>query len=385
MKKFLTLCFLIIQPWILSSFADNSSTLRIAIILKNNNEAPYTSERYINFYKQGIDTAKHYGKSLGLSIVSKYWVMVDIPHFSKQVKEIKEWEPDLVIGPNFSNAFLLLRDYFKDILVLSAYANDQSIASLPSNFYTLNPLNKDYAQAVTNYIGKKYPSSGVTVIVDESCKSCYSLSQYFASTYINACPANYIKIIPLEKDAIETNPNSRIFEESYENKIILMLTTTDDAVTLIPMLSNHVRKPLKFVGGDSWGSSIDSKLGSIKTIDNYETFHIIPRSVRLNSAELDLFMRNYKSIYKQTLVDNITYAVFSTINSVLISVEKCSSIRNENMKDKILRCYLKQLRLNPTSFRPNIFIVEKFNSKGTKFIDTISSEKKIYCNGKTDV
>lgn len=382
MKNFFYLCFFLSQSLISSSFASDDTILRIAIILKNNNVPPYTSERYINFYKRGITTAEFYGRQLGLSIESKYWVMSDIPHFSKQVKEIKKWEPGLIIGPNYSNSFLLLRNYFKDILVLSAYANDQSISSLPSNFHTLNPLNIEYAQAFTNFVSKEFPHSGVTIIVDKSCKSCYSLSQYFASAYKNACPENYIKVIPLDKDDNGVTSNSRLFKESYENKIILMLTTTDDAVTLIPKLSDRVKKPLKFIGGDSWGSSIDSKLGSVRTIASYQTFHIIPRSVKQNSPELNLFMQNYKSVYKQQAVDNVTYAVFSTIKSVFRSLDKCLSLNNESMKERILRCYLKRLSLNPNAFRPKNFTIEKFISNGAVLIDTIPSEKKFYCNRK---
>ena len=58
MKKFLTLCFLMSQLLGSSSFAKNNNILKIAIILKNNNTVPYTSERYVRFYKQGINTAK---------------------------------------------------------------------------------------------------------------------------------------------------------------------------------------------------------------------------------------------------------------------------------------------------------------------------------------
>lgn len=368
-----------------SSFAKSNNVLKIAIILKNNNVVPYTSDRYVRFYKQGINTATYYGQSLGLSVESKYWVMADISRFSSQVKEINEWEPDLIIGPNYSNSFLLLRDYFKDILVLSAYANDQSIASLPSNFHTLNPLNETYAQAFTNYISKKHPHSGVVVIVDESCKSCYSLSKKFAESYKSACPKNTIKVLSLEKNDLENTIQPRVFEEAYENKIVLMLTTTDDAITLIPMLSEYAGKPLTFFGGDSWGSSIDSKLGQIKTREGYQTIHITPRSIKLNSAELNLFIKNHKDIYKQQALDNVTYAVFSTVNSVFVSLENCSFKDKENMKSRVLRCYLSQLSINPSIFKSNLFAVEKVELNGTTYIDTISSDKKYYCDGKINV
>jgi len=102
-------------------------------------------------------------------------------------------------------------------------------------------------------------------------------------------------------------------------------------------------------------------------------------------------MQNYKSVYKQQAVDNVTYAVFSTIKSVFLfstiksvfrSLDKCLSLNNESMKERILRCYLKRLSLNPNAFRPKNFTIEKFISNGAVLIATIPSEKKFYCNRK---
>lgn len=380
MKKNLILfCILVICNLPLTSHAiNNLQPLKVAIIQKNNNLPPYTSSRYIKYYKQGLYTAKSMAKTLGVSIRYKFFIMADLKEISQQMDRIKAWNPDFIIGPNYSNAFLLLKNYFKDILVLSAYANDQSLATLQKNFYTLNLLNDKYAQVISNYIIKDFPNADIHIIVDTSCKSCFTLSKLFSNVFQSRCPNRKISIF--DADDLDINKISSLdaANNHLKNTVVLMLTTSDSAITLIPKIANHVKNTITFIGADSWGSSIDSELGRLKAKNSFALVHIVPWSLQLNTDELKLFKKNYETIYHQAPVDNITFAVFSTVDSVLHSIKNCQEGSDTNLQKKIFNCYQYQLKADPNAYKPVMLAVEDLTNNS--LIRGISSEEKNYCH-----
>ena len=75
---------------------------------------PYISSQYINNYKEGLETARFYAKTQKIYIIYKYFVIDDVSNLPMQMSRVNAWNPDVVIGPNYSNSFLLLKNYFKD-------------------------------------------------------------------------------------------------------------------------------------------------------------------------------------------------------------------------------------------------------------------------------
>ena len=86
--------------------------LKVAVILKNPNTLPYTSSRYLDYYKQGLNTASSLANTMGMAVKYKFYVMKDITKLPQQMQKIKNWDPGFIIGPNYSNAFLLLKNHF---------------------------------------------------------------------------------------------------------------------------------------------------------------------------------------------------------------------------------------------------------------------------------
>lgn len=365
MKKTLICLSFLLLNMLLPLYAVYASLphhIKIAVIFKNPHMLPYASSRYLNYYKEGLKTAQFFAKASGSTIEYHYFVMPDVLHLQQKMDQIKVWQPDAVIGPNYSNAFLLLKNYFKNILVLSAYANDQSIASLPHNFYSLNPLNQQYAQAVYDYIVKKYPSAHIFAIVDKSCKACNGMSTAFtnmvrAHSSVKELTTKYI--IPFDPKPM---PMSRLLKNYHKKDVILMLTTSDSTMTLMAKISDYLKNPVVFIGTDTWGGSPDSQLGRLKLKRPYTAIHIVPRSLLLKNAEFDRFNIHYQRVFHHQPVDNVTYAVFSTVYSILFSLEHCQINPHQPLKKAILTCYQKQLKMNPNAFRPQQFAVEQFNS-----------------------
>jgi len=355
--------------------------LKVAVILKNPNTLPYTSSRYLDYYKQGLNTASSLANTMGMAVKYKFYVMKDITKLPQQMQKIKNWDPGFIIGPNYSNAFLLLKNHFKNTLVLSAYANAQSIAFLPDNFHTLNPLNEQYAQTVYNYIVKTFPSGNVHVIVDKSCKACYGMSVAILNNIRSGCPRKKIYTNYFVDFISAQVPVEGLIKDFSKNDVILMLTTSDSAMVLIPKIADYLNYPAIFIGTDTWGSSVDSKLGRLRSKKPYTAIRVIPRSLQLDIPELSFFKQYYQKCYHKLPVDNITYAVFSTVNSVLYSLTNCKVNHSNEIRDQILTCYQQQLKKNRDAFRPKLFAIENVDASGNTLIGSISSSEVYPCPG----
>ncbi|MDR3478600.1 MAG: hypothetical protein P4M14_11285 [Gammaproteobacteria bacterium] len=383
MKIVLAFLLLTISLPLIAHANDRSSLpkhLKIAIILRSSETAPYISSQYLNYYKQGLDTASYFAKTKGTAITYRFYIIRDISQLSQQMDEIKNWHPSFIIGPNYSNYFLLLKNYFSNILVLSANANDQRIALLPTNFYTLTPLNDEYALAVSNYIVEKFPSANIYTIVDRNCKACFDMADSFSRIFQSACPHKKIfTTYVFNSDFKETSVENLI--PGYSKKdVVLMLATTNSSITLMLQIANYSNYPVTFIGDDTWGAAPDSQLGKLNSKNLYTAIHIIPWSLQLNTKQFALFKNNYETTFHMPPVDNITYTVFSTVNSVLYAVANCYGNKDNDIQERILSCYRQQLKNNAHAFRPELFTVEKVGASSNTLIGTVPSNKKYYCH-----
>ena len=101
---------------------------------------------------------------------------------------------------------------------------------------------------------------------------------------------------------------------------------------MIVKLVDYFKWPMIFIGADNWGSDKDSQIGNLPTIEPYTAIHIIPWSLNMNTHQLSLFKKLYKERLKNSTPDNITYATFSTVYSVVNSLNGCK------YDNKILDC-----------------------------------------------
>ena len=99
--------------------AHASAAVKVAI-LDNLQREKLSSEKYQKDYLEGIEAAAKETLGLGLKIEWKTFFYGKEPlAILEKVKDLKKWDHDIVIGPHSSNHFLMLRNEFKDTLVLS--------------------------------------------------------------------------------------------------------------------------------------------------------------------------------------------------------------------------------------------------------------------------
>jgi hypothetical protein len=76
-----------------------------------------------------------------------------------------------VIGPRVSEHFLLLKNQFKNALVLSPYATATEVYKLPDNFYTLS-VSAEYSADKTFEYMQTFKPNRVFIFNDLECKTC---------------------------------------------------------------------------------------------------------------------------------------------------------------------------------------------------------------------
>ena len=350
--------------------------LSVAVILKNPNTQPHFSQRYLNYYKQGLDIGSYYADQSGIKISYNFYVMSDVLHLPELIQKIEEDHPDFIIGPNYSNEFLLLKNYFKDTLVLSANASDQKIREMPKNFYTLTPLSDQYGQAVVNYISQSYTESNVFALVDVECKACVDLSLVIQKTYLKNCLHKNIYVENIVNANIESDLEIPSILKNYKKgDVILMLAQSYTSMIMIVKLVDYFKWPMIFIGADNWGSDKDSQIGNLPTIEPYTAIHIIPWSLNMNTHQLSLFKKLYKERLKNSTPDNITYATFSTVYSVVNSLNGCKYDNKIPLKESVLKCFLTHIANDETQRDDRYFAVErldKFENKNV-YIGRVSS------------
>ena len=101
----------------------SSDNIKVAI-LDNFHSEILPSEQYGNYYLQGISIAADSAlKDNHIHVVYKNFTYGTNPlGILQSLSAIKEWHPDLIIGPRSSNQFLLLKNQLNNILVISPYA-----------------------------------------------------------------------------------------------------------------------------------------------------------------------------------------------------------------------------------------------------------------------
>src|SRR5260221_13797463 len=101
--------------------------IRVAI-LDNLQSQKFSSINYENHYLEGIELAAFSAKEKGINLQYKYF------HYGKEpldilteIPKVKAWDPDFIIGPRASDKFLLLKNYFNNVVVLSPLATAEEV------------------------------------------------------------------------------------------------------------------------------------------------------------------------------------------------------------------------------------------------------------------
>lgn len=352
--------------WLSNVFA---TPIKVAIV--DNPLAKWTSDKYRVYYMQGLYLAQREAKKLGIDYEFKEFSYEEPAiNILKAVKDIKKWQPDIVIGPCASEHFLLLKDQFRDVLVLSPYATATKVYELPKNFYTLAVSSNFSANKTVKYIQTFQPKR-VFMFTDINCKACIDFADALKKQM------NLLHIVNSDVDFIDSNLNlkqinyTNMFKNYKESSDLVVLNSTGyGAGVLMANISNTVKVPVTYIGGDSWGTYKDWDIAKINTVYSYRALRVTPEVMSLRNKNVRDFYKRYTRQYHEE-PDAISYVVYNTLWSVTDSILKynCGIVENPS---NLLCSYEKAVKQNPQWHRPITHEVYQITKKNESFIQIIN-------------
>ncbi len=271
------------------------------------------SEKYQKNYFTGLDLANAYGKKYGLQLKIQYFEYGkgDLDVLGK-ADEVKKWSPDIVIGPRSSGKFLMLKDKFNDVMVVSPLATSSEVASLPRNFYSMTPSNADSAVVMSIYIKNNFKNRDVISITELDCKSCVDYTKTLA-----ADKSLHFRSQSLLTSEIESIAPEKIIQGIKANDLILLSATSYAAGVLLSKIVNAVPDIARtFLGTDEWGSFKASYVGKVPMQGDFVAYRLVPWSLNVNTKDMVLF-RDLAKALKNAEIDEISFVSFSLGKAII--------------------------------------------------------------------
>ena len=362
----------------LSSSLLATPTIKVALIRVFGSH-PYTSTRYKSYFDQGLETASAYAKQHGIKIDIKRFSYAkhDILSILKAAKAAKAWKPSLVIGPNYSKKFLLLKPFFQHTLVLSPYATSSKLSKLPKNFASLVPTNQYSAAAIYHFTQKKFPDANLFLVTQLDCENCVDLSHQITLKYNKHHRASE-KLYHLNFFRQNVyNLSLGVFKHFKKNDVAILSTTGFVSAMLMKNIVNKTQLSVPFVGSDSWGSWRDNIVARLPADKSYKAYRVVPLSIQAAGPRYKEFKKLYESIYQHAPLDNISYAVFLTMQvpiNLLINNPQTTTA-NIVKPENLLALFLAKMKKMPHWFWPTQYHVILMTLKQHKVIGSIAFKK----------
>ncbi len=369
--KFITL-FIFILAIIKINIA-NAAIIKIAI-LDGLKSAKIVSANYLLDYNKGLEVAALNAKLRGLTIEYKLF-SYDKERLSilNQIQNVKDWQPDFIIGPRSSDEFVLLKPYFTNTLVISPIATAAVTENLPNNFYSMTLPDIYLAQAMVKFIGEildKKQRKQIYVITAVDCISCLNIGQDFTKYYTKLHPkANLINKNFFSNDVETIDIDSLVYGYKNDDLIVIPNTSYVSAI-LIARITNYLKmNNITFIGGDQWGSPKVSYVGKVKTIYPYNAYRIIPWSVDEKSHSMAVFKQYYWELYKQYLDNTSAYLSYKTVMTAISVLPK--DYIQPNLRSQLLDNFIIRIKANPHTFHSKIYYVNKVENSQENIIKKI--------------
>lgn len=351
-------------------------TIRVAI-LDNPNMPPklWTWLQYEKSYLRGIEIAKTVSKKNDIHIIYKtFFYGTDPLAILNEIPKVNAWHPDIILGPHYSNQFLLLRNYFKDVLVLSSYASDKAINDLPSNFHSISPSDDTTVKAMSDFIKKKFPNNNILIINRIDCKDCNDISALFTKMYHESNYKVQIKQNNFVGESDNLTNVEKLLDGYQKNDVIIVLAVnlynyTDLILKITTTLQD--KNPIFVSLVDNWGTPEAGLAISNKMKLPFQAYLVNPLLFNLKSSIFRDFNQTYFDLYGAYPNENVSYTTFRTLMSAVQAINTCNIQHNKNfdMRTRIIGCYQNKLKTNPNWFRPGIYGVYLLNAKSGKLID----------------
>ncbi len=362
---------------------DTQKVLRVAV-LDNPNlpEKVWMWSHYEKAYLAGIEVAALEAKKKNITIEYQTFFYGEHPlDILKQIPAVMEWKPDLVLGPHYSNQFLLLKKYFPDTLVLSSYATDQAIYQLPDNFYSIFPPGDTLIKALSQFIHTRFPNKSVDMIIQADCKNCEDVAKSLSAD-LHQLDENTVstktEFIGDEIEEININEITNIHKTG--NLIFLQPINYYLCINLMSRIADFLKEPdlVFFTALDSWGSlEVPDKISLKKLPIKYDAYRITLLLLDDNTDQkLTQFRGLFLNLYKKSPTDSVSYMTFLSAMSAVVAMEKFPVNDPEfSMREKVLASYRKALAFDSNWFRPRKYGIYHYtndvNSKGEILVDII--------------
>jgi len=352
----------------------SQTTIKVAI-LDNFHFQPYVSNHFDKFYLAGIKLANH-------SIQQQYNYHIRYQVFSYDrtrplaifdaVKKVKAWHPDVILGPRNSNMFLLIKNSFKNILVISGFATSMDIKNMRQNYQSLK-LTDDYAsRAVLEYLEQNYPNKQVYAVVEKDCKNCVDFNREFSELYNQRHVDHHLVTKYFLQDDVEKLNISRIMNQYKSGQIILLPDTAYASAILMHRITNYLGKQTVFIGGDGWGNWKNTEVGKLHAKHPYFGIHVTPSSLDVDDAFVKRFKSEYRQYFHEQLQGNAALVAYKGVHAFADALHRYGShYQNLNLRQRILNSYLEALHHHPFWFKDNKYAVYKVNNKGAYYLDTV--------------
>jgi len=356
--------------------ASETETIKIALLDCPYNEMPlipFLSE-YEKAYFAGVETAARVAKKYNIKIEYKPFIYnkgaLDI---LAEIPIIKRWGANLVIGPNSSDQFILLRNSFRDVMVLSAYASGDALQTLPGNFYSTFLPDSRIIALLSKSVKIKFPQKNIYIIVQADCKQCVDASQLFIKNYKKISPDTQLVVNKIIMDNINTIDSKKLMTDHIDNVTLVFNSSYYDYNVFV----NHItasfpgKNLIFFSDQDNWSNEVDGQTHQFDLI--YESYRIGPVLFDYNSPRFKKFANAYYEIYHQKPRDAISYLTYVSVISAVEALHQFSMASlKKGMNEKLLNSYFAALKKNPNWFRTDAYGIYRLTSNGEVLVDNLT-------------
>ena len=268
----------------------------------------------------------------------------------------------------------MLRNYLPNVMVLSSYASDVTLKTLPKNLYSLFLSDDAIMDLLAQYIHETYPQKNIYILTQVDDKQSVDVSSIFIANYEKRSPSTKIVQNKIILDNIDNIDGSKLLA-GHENDVILIFNSSLYGYN---MLVEHIVAALPgkhlifFSDQDSWSETVN-KNSDPKYSFNYESYRIGPVVLDTQLSGYKTFEQTYQKLYNKEPTDAISYISYRAVMSAIEALNKYPDPNvRDSMRQKILYSYLLALSHNPNWFKLNDFAIYQITPEGEVLIKRLT-------------
>lgn len=318
-------------------------------------------------YKKGIELASKVIKKDGFKIIYKYYQYGKLPlGIIKLVPELKKWKPNIIIGPRSSSHFLMLRDEFHNLLVVSPIATDEQVKKLPKNFYSFTRTDVIMSRVLFDFIKNHLTNvSNIIIITASDCKSCTDIGKKFKilaqSNHITTEEFHFLS------GSVERMNITKIIKNYKPGTLIFTPNLSYVSSVLVSRLVNNIaKKNMIFMASDEWGAYDVGYVGKFKSQLKFSAYHVQNWSLDSPSKKIRYFLDEYKNYFGKEPNDNITFSTYHALQSVVSTLKLKDYVKANSKSLYIAKTFRKYVNEHPVAFLQDYYVIYKRSQSSDK-------------------